>query len=56
MDLLDAFHAEIHFWQEMLNAQTEQTDPDVLERMQMAKLLAEQKLTLYTSQCLQRVN
>lgn len=56
MDLVDAFNAEINFWQEMLNAQTDKTDPEVLQRMQMAKLLAEQKLSLYSSDCLQHVN
>lgn len=50
MELVEAFQAEINFWQEMLDVQTEQTDPEILQRMQMAKLLAEQKLSLYTSE------
>jgi hypothetical protein len=56
MDLQDAFYTEIQFWDEMLNTQTEQCSPEILERMKMAKLLAEQKLSLYSAECLARVN
>ena len=56
MDLQDAFYTEIQFWDEMLNTQTGQASPEILERMKMAKLLAEQKLSLYSAQCLDRVN
>ena len=56
MELQDAFHAEIQFWDEMLNSQTQQATPEILERMKMAKLLAEQKLSLYSAECYERVN
>ena len=56
MDLQDAFYTEIQFWDEMLNTQTEQCSPEILERMKMAKLLAEQKLSLFSTECLDRVN
>ena len=56
MDLQDAFHTEIQFWDDMLSAQTEQASPEIIERMKMAKLLAEQKLSLYSAECFDRVN
>jgi hypothetical protein len=56
MDLTDAFHAEIQFWEDMLNTQTDDAAPEVLQRMAMAKRLAEQKLSLYSSECYERVN
>ena len=56
MDLQDAFYTEIQFWDEMLNSQTEQAPPERLERMKRAKVLAEQKLSLYSAECYQRVN
>jgi hypothetical protein len=56
MDLQDSFYTEIQFWTEMLDNQTEQTPPEVLERMRMAKLLAEQKLSLYSTECDERIN
>ena len=56
MNLHDAFHTEIQFWNEMLKDQGRQTSPEVIERIQMAKTLAEQKLSLYTAECLERVN
>ena len=56
MDLQDAFHTEIQFWDDMLSAQTEQAPPEMIERMKMAKLLAEQKLSLYSVDCAERMN
>jgi hypothetical protein len=56
MDLQDAFQAEIQFWDEMLNCQTQQAAPEILERMKMAKMLAERKLSLYSAECFERVN
>jgi len=56
MDLQDAFNTEIQFWDEMLNTQTAQCSPETFERMKMAKMLAEQKLLLYSAECYERVN
>ena len=56
MNLQEAFNTEIQFWDEMLNTQTAQCSPEALERMKMAKLLAEQKLSLYSAECYERVN
>lgn len=56
MNLQDAFLTEIEFWDEMLNSQSEDTSTDVLERIKMAKLLAQQKLSLYSAECYERVN
>ena len=56
MDLQDAFHTEIQFWDDMLSAQTEQASPEIIERMKMAKLLAEQKLSLYSADSYKSVN
>lgn len=56
MDLQDAFHTEIQFWDDMLSAQTEQASPEIIERMKMAKLLAEQKLSLYSAESYESVN
>ena len=49
MNLQEAFQTEIEFWDTMLQCQTEETPEDILERIKMAKLLAEQKLSLYTA-------
>ena len=48
MNIADSLHTEINFWEEMLGQQTEDTAPEILDRMQMAKLLAEKKLSLYS--------
>jgi hypothetical protein len=56
MDLIEAFHTEIEFWNDMLCNQTEETPPEILQRMQMAKQLAEQKLSLYSTECFDAVN
>jgi hypothetical protein len=56
MDLIDAFQTEIQFWEDMLDNQTGDAAPEVLQRMQMAKRLAEQKLSLYSAECYERVN
>jgi hypothetical protein len=56
MDLQDAFHTEIQFWDDMLSTQTEAASPEIIERMKMAKLLAEQKLSLYSADCVDRMN
>lgn len=56
MDMIEAFLAEIEFWNEMLCNQTEGTSPEMLQRMQMAKRLAEQKLHLYAKEGLGSVN
>lgn len=47
MSLQEAFQTEIEFWDTMLQCQTEETPGDILERIKMAKLLAQQKLLLY---------
>ena len=56
MDLVEAFQTEIAFWNDMLCNQTEETPPEILQRMQMAKRLAEQKLHLYSAEGLDSVN
>ena len=56
MELQEAFYTEIQVWDEMLNSQTGQASPEILERMKMAKLLAEQKLSLYSAECYERAN
>ena len=56
MNLQDAFHTEIDFWDEMLNSQPEETPAEILERIKMAKLLAQQKLSLFTAECYEGVN
>jgi len=56
MDLVEAFQTEIKFWNDMLCNQTEETSPEILQRMQMAKRLAEQKLHLYSAEGLDSVN
>ena len=48
MNIADSLHAEIQFWEEMLCQQNKDTAPEILDRMQMAKLLAEKKLSLYS--------
>jgi hypothetical protein len=56
MDLAEAFRTEIRFWEDMLRNQTDQTAPEVLQRMQMAKSLAESKLSLYSAECREKIN
>jgi hypothetical protein len=56
MDPVYAFQTEIQFWEDMLTTQTDQATPEVLQRMEMAKRLAEQKLSLYSAECYERVN
>jgi hypothetical protein len=56
MDLKDAFLTEIEFWNDMLCNQPEETTPEILQRMQMAKQLAEQKLHLYSAEGLNSLN
>jgi len=56
MNLQDAFQTEIQFWDDMLTSQAEKASPEILERMKMAKSLAEQKLSLYSAECYERVN
>ena len=56
MDPVNAFQTEIEFWEDMLNTQTDVTTPEVVQRMQMAKRLAEQKLSLYSADCHARLN
>jgi hypothetical protein len=40
----------------MLLNQTGETAPEVLQRMQMAKSLAESKLSLYSVECREKIN
>jgi len=56
MNLQEAFNTEIQFWDEMLRSQTKETSGEVMERIRMAKLLAEQKLSLYTAECRKAFN
>jgi hypothetical protein len=56
MDLAEAFRTEIRFWEDMLLNQTGETAPEVLQRMQMAKSLAESKLSLYSVECREKIN
>lgn len=56
MELIEAFQTEIEFWNDMLCSQTEETPPEILQRMQMAKRLAEQKLYLYSTECIDAIN
>ncbi len=56
MELEEAFRAEIRFWDDMLRIQSDQTEPDILQRMQMAKRLAERKLELFTAEYSGEIN
>lgn len=56
MDMVEAFLTEIEFWNDMLCNQTEETPPEILQRMQMAKCLAEQKLRLFSTEGLDSIN
>jgi hypothetical protein len=56
MDIVEAFQTEIEFWNDMLCNQTEETPPEILQRMQMAKQLAEQKLHLYSTEVMSSIN
>jgi len=56
MELTEAFQTEIEFWNDMLCSQPEETAPEILQRMQMAKRLAEQKLFLYSTECIDALN
>ncbi len=56
MDMVEAFLTEIEFWNDMLCNQTEETPPEILQRMQMAKRLAEQKLHLFSTEGLDSIN
>ena len=56
MDMVEAFLTEIEFWNDMLCNQSEETPPEILQRMQMAKRLAEQKLHLYSAEVLDSIN
>jgi hypothetical protein len=51
MNLENALKAEIQFWEDMSGRQAGNVAPNTLERIQMAKLLAEQKLRLYSTEC-----
>ena len=51
MNLADSLNAEIEFWADMLKQQDEDTAPEIRDRIYMAKLLAEKKLTLYSTEC-----
>ena len=46
MQLEEALEDEIAFWHSLIDRQTEDTPPQVIERMTQARLLAEQKLSL----------
>jgi hypothetical protein len=41
---------EIAFWQTLIEHQTDDTPADVIERMEQARMFAEQKLALVTQQ------
>ena len=56
MNLAEALHTEIQFWEGMLNSQADETDPEIVHRIKMAKLLAEQKLSLYSIECTNEIN
>jgi hypothetical protein len=47
----DSLHNEVEFWADMLELQDEKLTAEARDRMQMAKLLAERKLSLYTIDC-----
>lgn len=49
MQLEEALEDEIAFWHSLIDRQTEDTPPQVIERMIQARLLAEQKLSLLKS-------
>jgi len=46
MQLEQALENEIAFWQSLIDRQTEDTPAQVIERMNQARMLAEQKLSL----------
>lgn len=56
MDLEIALKMEIEFWDGMINHESGAPDPEVLERMRMARQLAEHKLSLFSADCEQRAN
>ena len=56
MNLAEALNSEIQFWQDMINQQTEQTAPEIRERLEMAKLLAESKLAVLFGDCHESIN
>ena len=56
MDLKEAFQTEIEFWEDMLLGQAGELEPEVLQRIKMAKCLAEQKLSLYSTDCDHKLN
>jgi hypothetical protein len=51
MNLEVALKTEIEFWEGMIDLKSGDPDPEILERMNMAKQLAERKLSLYSSEC-----
>lgn len=46
MELESALKDEIAFWHSLIDRQTEDTAPQVIERMIQARMLAEQRLLL----------
>jgi len=48
MEFLDALELEIQFWKDLLNSQAVDSPSEVLERITLAKTLAEHKLTAIT--------
>jgi len=46
MTVEDALEDEIAFWQSLIDHQANDTPPEVIERMEQARMLAEQKLSL----------
>ena len=50
MKVEDALEDEIAFWQSLIERQAEDTPREVIERMVQARMLAEQKLSLFAEE------
>ena len=44
MDMVQALESEIEFWEEVLHCQDDDAPPETIERIELARLLAERKL------------
>lgn len=48
MELVHALEEEIAFWQNVIECQADDAPPEVVERMEQARLLAERRLSQLT--------
>ena len=56
MDLVEALHSEVRFWEDMIKQQPGKTAPEIRERFEMARLLAESKLAVLMTDCPDAIN